>query len=112
MAAGEIGLFHKFPKQRVMSKIMPWCLRDFSNPPNPQSNVLTKSTLFAVKRLRGVYNSSNPFIANRGGGERGLADSKLPRSRKVLQNILQNFVQSAHPHLRPIVLTNIKQENK
>ena len=51
------------------------------------------------KRLRGVYNSSNPFIANRGGGERGLADSKLPKSKKVLQNILQNLAQAAHPKL-------------
>ena len=51
------------------------------------------------KRLRGVYNSSNPFIANRGGVERGLADSKLPKSRKVLQNILQNLAQAAHPKL-------------
>ena len=51
------------------------------------------------KRLRGVYNSSNPFIANRGGGERGLADSKLPKRKKVLQNILQNLAQAAHPNL-------------
>ena len=84
----------------------------FQIPKIPKPNGLTKSTLFAVKRLRGVYNSSDPFIANRGGGERGLADRKLPKSRKVLQNILQNFAQSAHPQLRPIVLTNIRPENK
>ena len=96
MAAGEIGLFHNFQKQRAMSEIMQnW----FSKPPNPKPIGLTKSTLFAVKRIRGVYNSSNPFIANRGGGERGLADSKLPKSKKVLQNILQNLAQAAHPKL-------------
>ena len=76
----KLDCFITFKNKEPCQKL---CKIDFQNLQVPKPIGLTKSTLFAVKRLRGVYNSSNPFIANRGGGERGLADSKLPENAYI-----------------------------